>query len=315
MTPIADRNNVLGAAYVVLCCAFVAASLVCAKIAQDGGRDPSDGLHALQAAWGRFAFGFAAVLALAVLRWPGLTGARWGLHGARTVCGWGGVALMFAALSTLRVADATALSFLSGLFAMVFAIALLGERVGPWRWAAAALSVAGMALVTRPGTEAFQWAALLALGAAALMGLELILIKRLSDGREPKLRILLINNAMGAGLASLAVLPVWRMPDAVQWAALAGAGVFMVTAQSFFLRGIAIAEANVAAPFFYTTLVFSGLYAFVLFGEVPPALSLAGYGAIVGGAILLGWRERLARRRAAANRPAQRETAPGKAPI
>lgn len=311
MMPPPAQNNVLGAAYVVACCAFIAGSLICAKLVQQPDPAGGSGLHALQAAWGRFVFGFAGVLLVAAWRWPGLDGARWGLHGARTVCGLGGVILTFAALTGLRVADATALSFLSGLFAMVFAIVLLGERVGPWRWAAAALSIAGVVLVTRPGTEAFQWAALLALGAAALMGMELILIKRLSDGREPRLRILLINNALGAALASAMVLAVWRAPSAEQWAALVGAGLFMVAGQSLFLRGIAIAEANVAAPFFYTTLVFSGLYAFVLFGEMPPAIALAGYGAIVGGALVLGWRERLAQKRLAG----QRGTAPGEAPL
>jgi len=46
---------------------------------------------------------------------------------------------------------------------------------------------------------------LLALGAALAMGFELVFIKKLAD-REPALQILLINNAIGCVLMSVAVI-------------------------------------------------------------------------------------------------------------
>jgi drug/metabolite transporter (DMT)-like permease len=61
-------------------------------------------------------------------------------HVMRVLCGWTGVTLMFAAAAMIPLSDATAISFLNPVFCMILAIPLLGERVGPWRWLAAAIA-------------------------------------------------------------------------------------------------------------------------------------------------------------------------------
>ena len=60
-----------------------------------------------------------------------------------------------------------------------------------------------------------------ALGAAAVMGMELIFIKRLTR-LENIFQILLVNNFIGVCIASVAVLSVWQMPEPRQWLALGG---------------------------------------------------------------------------------------------
>lgn len=295
--------NLKGALYVTLCCAFIAGSTLCAKalgaareIEIEGVLQAASRLHPLQIAFGRFLFGTLLLLPFALWRRPSFRAVPWRLHTARVTAGWLGVSLMFAAVSFMPLADATAISFLNPLFAMIFALVFLKEAVGPWRWAAAAIAFAGAAIVTRPGTAAFDPAALLALAAAASIGAELVFIKRLAD-REPILRILLINNAMAAVIAGLAALPVWQAPSPEQWLLLAGTGVFMVTAQSLNLRGMAIAEASFIAPFFYATLLYAAFYDWLFFAEVPTGATVLGAACIIAGALILGWRERRAARR------------------
>jgi len=83
---------------------------------------------------------------------------------------------MFAAASQMPLGEATAISFLSPIAAMVLAIPLLGEKVGPVRWSAAVISCIGALILIRPGMDAFQLAALIALAAAIFMGIEVIFI-------------------------------------------------------------------------------------------------------------------------------------------
>ncbi len=92
--------------------------------------------------------------------------------------GWGGVSLMFAAVAFIPLGDATPISFLNPLFTMIFAIVLLAERFGVWRWGAT-VALAGATILLRPTPESFQQAAPLALGAAAVMGMTLIFFKKL----------------------------------------------------------------------------------------------------------------------------------------
>jgi len=251
-------------------------------------------LHPIQVTWGRFFFGACVILPIAFARRVTFEDIPWRIHLGRIAMGLGGVVALFAAAGLMPLTDSTAISFLSPLFSMIFAIVFLKETVGPWRWLAAAIAFCGAMVLTRPGTEAFQPAALIALCAAAFLGAELIFIKLLS-GKERPLKILAINNGIAAALISIAAIAVWKMPTPGQWAMLAALGGIMVCAQSFFLKGIAMAEANVAAPFFYTTLIFASLYGWLLFGEVPGMFSVIGAGLIVCGALLLTWRENLAR--------------------
>ena len=73
-----------------------------------------------------------------------------GLHLARTLGGWAGLALMFASVAYIPLADATAISFINPVFGMIFAIPFLGERVGKWRWLAAGISLIGAMILLRP---------------------------------------------------------------------------------------------------------------------------------------------------------------------
>jgi len=66
----------------------------------------------------------------------------------------------------LPIAEATATSFAAPLFITALSIPLLGEKVGPRRWAATFVGLLGVLIVVRPGTEAFQPASILPLVAA-----------------------------------------------------------------------------------------------------------------------------------------------------
>lgn len=231
-----------------------------------------------------------------VLR-PRIERVHWGLHLGRSSFGWGGITLMFAAIAYIPMADATAISFLNPVFAMALAIPLLGEKVGPTRWTAAIIALLGALILLRPTPASFQPEALLALASAAVIGMELIFIKKLA-GREAPFQILLINNGIGLAIASVAVVPVWQTPDAMQWLGLAGVGLLMACAQVCFINGIARADASYVAPFSYATLVFAAFYDFIIFDVIPDRVTWLGAAIILGGALMLALREAQLRRRA-----------------
>jgi len=292
LTPRAE-DPALAALLTLLAAALLAGTTLLAKALGTDALGPP--LHALQVSHGRFLFAFLAITVTVGLLRPRFTRPDLITHAKRSGLGWGGVTLMFAAAAFIPLSDATAISFLSPVFAMILAIPLLGEKVGRVRWAAAIIALAGAAILTRPGGGVIEMGALLALGAAVCMGAELIYIKRLS-GREGPGQILLINNAIGLALATLAVIRVWAAPSPAQWAALAGIGVLMALAQACFVNAMARGDASFVAPFFYSALVFAALYDGVIFGVRPDAVSVTGAVVVLCGAGLLAWRE--GRRRA-----------------
>lgn len=282
-------NPPLAVAFMLTATAFIAATMVLAKSLGTETLGPP--LHPLQISHGRFLFAFMAIASAAAVLRPKISRPNLPLHIGRTLFGWGGVTLMFAAVAFIPLSDATAISFLNPVFGMLLAIPLLGETVGRWRWFAAFTALLGALILLRPGPESFQLAGLLALGAAIVMGMELIFIKKLAN-REPAFQILLINNTIGLLIATIAVLPVWTMPTLAQWGALAALGVLMASAQTCFVNAMARADASFITPFSYVTLIFATLYDLVIFNVWPDWISVLGALIILSGALLLAWRER-----------------------
>ncbi len=291
------QNPMLAAGLITAASALLAATTLLAKALGTEALGPP--LHPMQISHGRFLFAFVVIVTAVVILRPRLSRPHWGLHIGRTSFGWVGVTLMFASVAFIPMADATAISFLNPVFAMVLAIPLLREGVGPWRWLAAAVALTGALILLRPTPASFQPAALLALTAAAVIGMELIFIKKLS-GRESPIQILLINNAMGLTIASVAVSFVFQVPTPAQWAALVGIGVLMACAQACFVNGMARADASFVAPISYATLIFAAFYDFAIFDVVPDTVSMIGSAIILTGGLILVWRE--ARQRHALSR-------------
>ena len=284
--------------FIVGAAALVAATTLIAKALGNGAS--GEPLPGFMVSAGRFVFAWLALAPVVLWMRPGFRGARWRFHVGRAVSGWATVTCVFTAAALMPLADATAISFLNPLIAMVLAIPILGERVGPWRWGAAAIAAIGAAVLIRPGMEAFQPAALIALAAALFGAVEVIFIKLLTGGQdaagEPAIRILFINNTIGAVVALAAASTVWVWPSLEQWGMLACLGVVMVLAQSLFLQGMKRGDASFVMPFFYSALVFAALYDAAVFAEIPGVLSLVGAALIVAGAIVLAWREGVRRR-------------------
>ncbi|MFN4100730.1 MAG: DMT family transporter, partial [Pararhodobacter sp.] len=245
---------------------LVAATTLIAKALGNGVL--GDPVPALMVSQARFVFGFLAVALVLLGRramgrqaWVqpegGAPKPAWFLHLGRTALGWLGGLLMFSAATRMPLADVNALSFVSPVATMIFAVLLLKERVGPWRWIAAGVAMAGAVVLLRPGAGVIQPAALLALGAAAAMGLEAIAIKRLAV-TEPPGRTMLINNTMGAVIGCVMAAPVFYWPEGLSiWAPLIALGVVMVTAQILYLTANRLADASFVAPFWYATLLWA----------------------------------------------------------
>ncbi|MDB4213691.1 DMT family transporter [Octadecabacter sp.] len=293
-SPARPQNPTAAVGLMVLATVFIAGTTLCAKaLGTDTLGTP---LHPLQISHGRFVFAFMGLLCVAAVLRPKIKAPDIKLHISRTLCGATGVTLMFAAVAFIPLSDATAISFLNPVFGMLLAIPFLGEKVGPWRWAAAAIAFVGALILLRPGPDTFQIAAMLALGAAMAMGLELVFIKKLAD-REPPMQILLVNNFIGWILMSTVMIPFWIAPTAAQWGVLVALGLMMAAAQTCFINAMARADASYVTPFSYLTLIFAAAYDWAIFRSVPDWVSVLGAVIIVSGAALLAWREAVNRSR------------------
>ncbi|MEM7059295.1 MAG: DMT family transporter [Pseudomonadota bacterium] len=199
----------------------------------------------------------------------------------------------YVALTKLEFATATTLAYAGPMIVTALSVPVLGERVGPWRWAAVVIGFAGILLIMRPGTDAFTLWALLPLGAAAGYAVSAVLVRLIDQDVPSPLVNLYANLSAMVGAAVLTLLMV--QPVAIQsWHDLGliaamgcsgGAGVLCLT------YAYRMTQPAILAPFEYTGIIFAFGLGWLVFNEAPFATLFPGVLLIVGAGLLIVWRE------------------------
>lgn len=209
---------------------------------------------------------------------------RIGLHLTRAIVAGVGQAGVYYSVIHLYLADATAASFTRPLFLTLLAVLILGETVSWRRWGATAFGFIGVLVMVRPGGATFDVAWVIALIAAALFGLAIMFIRRLSS-TEPVIRILLYYHIFGVALFTGPAIWVWKTPDQASFGMLILIGVLTAIAMACYVKGFSLAEASVAGPIEYIRLIYAAFIGFFIFAEIPSIWTLVGALMIVAGAL------------------------------
>ena len=203
----------------------------------------------------------------------------------------GATLFFFSGLALMPLSAAIALIFVSPLFVVALAGPVLGEKVGPRRWAAVIIGLAGMLLIVRPGTEAFTWASLLILGAVFCYGGQQLATRYLSVG-DPASTTLIFTAIVGAVVMSLAAPFVWQTPSWEDAAALVSLGLLASVGHFMLIQALTLAPASLLAPLDYTSLIWGTLLGMLVFNETLDPLTLTGAAIIAGSGLFVYLRER-----------------------
>jgi drug/metabolite transporter (DMT)-like permease len=257
-------------------------------------------LDSFQIAFFRCVFGFAAVLPFLIgPRRPSLRTSRPVMHLFRAVLGVTAMFCGFYSVTHMPLADAVAISFTKPLFVVLFAVFLLGETVRLPRWLATAAGFVGVLIMVRPGAGGVDTVALVALFGALCVASVQTILKRLAE-TESAATILFYFGA-GATLVSLVpALLVWREPTGQELLLLCLVGFLSASGQALTIRALRIGESSAVAPFDYARILFSGIFGYLFFAEVPAATSLIGVAVIVASTLYIAHRESRAARLAQA---------------
>ena len=257
-----------------------------------GQSNIGEGVHPFQIAYARFFFSFIFLIIIwFFLDRFEIKSSNIHIHILRSTLGWAGVTILFTAILYIPISDATALTFLNPIFAMIFAVIFFREKVELVRWFAAVVSLLGGLILIRP-TLNFNVdpIALLCLFGAMIMGLEIICIKVLSN-KEEVFKILLFNNFFAMCIGSF-FLPFFLMPVSIlEFIVLTVIAFFMVTGQFCFINSLKKADTSFLMPFFYTTLIFVILFDFIFFDSMPDKISYFGASIIIFGSLVVSFKE------------------------
>lgn len=222
--------------------------------------------------------------------WDQLRTRRLGAHLWRSAIGVTCMLLLFLAFDLLPLADAVAYSFAAPLFVTALSVPLLGERVGLHRWGAVVVGFVGVLLMLRPGGEVLNLGALAALAAALCQALAMVAIRQLTRTEAPLVTVFYFT--VFSTLLTGLLLPLgWRTPLGWDLALAVSLGVVGGIAQYCLTRAHALAPAALVAPFNYMALLWSVLFGFVIWGDVPEPLTMAGAAVVMASGLFILYRE------------------------
>lgn len=209
----------------------------------------------------------------------------------------------FTALVSMSLANATAILQAVPLTITLGAALFLGEAVGWRRILAILVGFTGVMLIVRPGTDAFDVAAIWALLSVACVTLRDLVTRRMSSSAPSVLVAFAaaIGVTMLAGIAS--VSDTWVMPEARVVGLLFGAKVFIVFGYLLSVMAVRVGEMGHVAPFRYTGLLWALVLGFVVFGDWPDGVTLVGAGLVVATGLYTFARERRLQRSTAQATP------------
>ncbi len=222
-------------------------------------------------------------------------------HARRAGSGLFGMVFTYGAVLLLPLAEATTLGFTAPVFAVLIAIALFGERIGPYRWGAVVMGFAGVIVVMQPFSGLHAGVTLFGVVVGLIAPFMVAVISfQLQDlnTTENPWSIVFWFAALSMPVAAIALPFVWTAHDPVTWALILGMGLVGAAAQMLLTTSLRFGSAAVILLMDYTALLWASYYGYAVFDRAAPASLWLGAPLIIGAGLLIAWRERqLARSR------------------
>ncbi|MBC7738134.1 MAG: DMT family transporter [Candidatus Saccharibacteria bacterium] len=253
----------------------------------------ANGTPVLMIVWARLTFGAVLTLPFA-LPHAGLNGLlpkRPLILGLRATLLIAATFFFFWSLHFLPIADALAIFFVQPLVVTALSPLILGEHVGPRRWAAVAVGFIGTLIIIRPGFGTLNPGAILALAAGTSLALYMLLTRRIA-GEQKAIVTTFHTNLLGGVITSVLVPFVWVTPTPTDWLLFVALATIANIGHNFIVRAYDHAEASLLAPLAYTEMITSTLMGLIFFGDFPDRWTFLGVAILISCAIYISVRER-----------------------
>jgi drug/metabolite transporter (DMT)-like permease len=193
----------------------------------------------------------------------------------------------FTSLSMMPLAEAAAITMVAPILLSAMAVWWLKEKAPPGTWLALGLSMTGVLIIVRPGSEVFSWATFLPLMTAFCFA-SYQLTTRLLSSSDAGMTTLFLG-ALSATVVICAIVPFfWKWPE--RWIDVAGfvaMGAIGAFGHSLLIRAYRHASATRLAPFIYMQIVLSLFFGWLVFGNFPDSLALFGMAIVTTSGMLL----------------------------
>jgi drug/metabolite transporter (DMT)-like permease len=184
----------------------------------------------------------------------------------RGVLGVISLTCFFQSLNYLSIGTAVSLRYLSPIFAAIFALFFLKEKIKPIQWLLFFIAFVGVLIIKGFGVEVNSLGLLFVSISAITLGLIFIVIRKIGNSENP---LVIINYFMIMALLFGGFMSInnWITPNANEWLLLLSLGIFGYFGQLYLTKAFQSYETSVIAPFKYLEVIFTMLIGMFWFQE------------------------------------------------
>lgn len=212
------------------------------------------------------------------------------LVGFRAILGSLSLMTTFAAFSLMPMAETTVLLFTASLFIPVLGVFFLGEKVGPYRWAAVAVGFMGVVVMAVPTGHISALGVSVAMAAALMHATLQIVLRYLGRFERPE-TITFYFLVIGTLITALPLPLVAVTPTISEVPLLFGVGLSGALAQWLISTAFRNAPAAVVTVFNYTGIVWSTFFGWLIWNDFPVPVVLLGAAIVIASNGFIIWRE------------------------
>ena len=203
----------------------------------------------------------------------------------RAFIGLTSMSLFFMSIKYLPIGTAVSLRYLAPIFAALFAVVLLKEKLKHIQWLFFAIAFSGVLILRGFDINMNTTGLVLVLVASVLSGLVFVVIRKIGKGEHP---LVIVNYFMfmGTVVGGILAINVWKQPQGIEWLFLLFLGVFGYFGQLYMTKAFQIAKTNLVAPLKYIEVIFTICVGIIWFGEIYTFWSFLGLSLIIAALVL-----------------------------
>lgn len=181
----------------------------------------------------------------------------------------------FQSLNYLAVGTSVSIRYTSPIFAAIFALIFLKEKVKPIQWLLFLIAFIGVLIIKGFGSDINSIGLLFIMLSAIFLGLIFVVIRKLGDSENP---LVIINYFMIMAFVFGGLMSInhWKNPNLIEWLLLLSLGIFGYLGQLYMTKALQSQETNLIVPLKYLEVVFMIVIGTFWFGEIYNLWTLLG---------------------------------------
>ena len=190
----------------------------------------------------------------------------------------------FQSLNYLSIGTAVSLRYTAPIFAAIFALFFLKEKIKPIKWFLFLTAFLGVVIIKGFGADIELIGLFFVITSAIFLGIIFVVIRKIGNSEHP---LVIINYfmIMAFVFGGFMCFKYWEQPTLIEWILFISTGVFGYFGQLYMTKALQAEETNLVAPIKYLEVIFTIIIGTFWFGDIYNSWTLLGILLILSGLI------------------------------